>query len=189
MKNIETILSEAGVELTEEQKKAVTDGVKENYKTIAEFEKQSAKIEGLEESLETTKGELKKFDGVDANELNNKIKELTEALEKQEQDHKDKIASMDFEALVKREIASIKGKNEKAIKALLDLDTIKSSKNQEKDLKSALEELTKQEDSKMLFGEAEPTPKGKVNPIGTVIKEDGKETLTLGGALAEHYGK
>lgn len=189
MKNIETILAEAGVELTEEQKKAVTDGVKENYKTIAEFKNQTAKLEGLEESLTTTKEELKKFDGVDAEALNQKIKELEENLEKQDREHKEKIANMDFDALVKRGITSARGKNEKAIKALLDLDTIKSSKNQEEDLKRALEELAKQEDSKMLFGEAEPQPKGKVDPIGTIRKENGKEELTLSGALAEHYGK
>ena len=58
MKNIETILTDAGIELTEEQKQAVTGAVAENYKTIAEFTKQAKKIETAEAERDAAKQQL-----------------------------------------------------------------------------------------------------------------------------------
>ena len=40
--------------------------------------------------------------------------------------------------------------------ALLDMDTLKASKNQKDDIAAALKGLSEAEDSKMLFGETEP---------------------------------
>ena len=45
MKNIIQILSDAGLEITDEQKKTIETGVNENYKTLAEFEIQSHRKE------------------------------------------------------------------------------------------------------------------------------------------------
>ena len=47
MKNIETILKEAGLEVSEEQLKKVNDLVKENYKTVNDWQKQVDKTESL----------------------------------------------------------------------------------------------------------------------------------------------
>lgn len=58
MKNIEQILKEAGIEVTDEQKAAVNKAVTENYKTIAEFDKQSKKLEAAETDRDTYKGQL-----------------------------------------------------------------------------------------------------------------------------------
>ena len=44
MKNIIQILSDAGLEITDEQKKTIETGVNENYKTLAEFDKQGRLI-------------------------------------------------------------------------------------------------------------------------------------------------
>ena len=69
MKNIETILKELGIELTDEQKEKLKKEHNENYKTINEYEKQAEKIETLEksvkdteETLKTTQEKLKEFD-------------------------------------------------------------------------------------------------------------------------------
>lgn len=190
MKNIEAIIEEAKVELTEEQRKAIADGVKENYKPIADWQKQVDKAAELQKSLDTTQEELKKFDGVNAEELNNKIKELTETIAKNAKDYEEKMAARDFDDSIEKAITAAKGKNAKAIKALLDIKALKESKNQEADLKKAIEALTKAEDSKMLFGEPEPVRTGSGNPIGTVGKGGtGQNEETLSSALAAHYAK
>ena len=54
MKNIETILKELGIELTDEQKEKLKKEHNENYKTINEYEKQAEKIETLEKSVKDT---------------------------------------------------------------------------------------------------------------------------------------
>ena len=52
--------------------------------------------------------------------------------------------------------------------ALLDVETLKASKNQKEDIAAALKALTEAEDSKMLFGAPEPNPVGTGNLIGQV---------------------
>ncbi len=71
MKNIEQILKEAGVEVTDEQKAAVNAAVTENYKTIAEFDKQSKKLTAAEADRDNYKGQLDT-----ANETLEKFKDI-----------------------------------------------------------------------------------------------------------------
>lgn len=170
MKNIETILSEAGLELTEEQKSSITKAVQENYKPVSDWQKQKEKADSFEEQLKTTKEALAKFDGVDADALNKQITDLKADLETKEKEYNDKIADRDFSDLLKEAISEAKGRNAKAIMALLETEELKASKNQKEDIQKALKALSEAEDSKMLFGEKEPENKGQSNPIGTVIK-------------------
>jgi hypothetical protein len=90
MKNIEQILSDTGIEVTDEQKAAITKAVAENYKTIAEHEKLAKKVEGIEaekanlkEQLETANSTLEKFKDIDpektATEIENYKKQIADA--------------------------------------------------------------------------------------------------------------
>ena len=177
MKNIETILTEAGLTLTEEQKTAINKGVGENYKPISDWQNQVDKVTNLTTQLNTTKETLKKFDGVDAAALNQKIKDLETDLANKDADYQKQIADRDFSDLLKESIVNAKGKNAKAITALLDVDTLKVSKNQKEDVAAALKALAEAEDSKMLFGDA-GTVIGGGNPIGSVIKNGGGDAPT-----------
>lgn len=67
-----------------------------------------------------------------------------------------KIADMAFDHALEAAITGAKGKSAKAIRALLDVDTLKSSKNQEADIHTALEALKK--DSGYLFDSGETPP-------------------------------
>lgn len=176
MKNFETILADAGIKVTEEQKKAISDGVKENYKPIADYNNQVEKIKNLDEKVKTTEAALKAFDGVDAEALKKQIADLQTDLKKKDDDYASQIADRDFSEIVKDSIAAAGGKNAKAIKALLDIDSLKGSKNQKEDIEKAIRELSEAEDSKMLFGEPDPTVVSKTTPIGQVTKPG--ETLS-----------
>ena len=112
---------------------------------------------------------LKKFDGVDPAALNKQITDLQEDLKKKDTEHAAALADRDFNDLLKESIATAKGRNAKAITALLDIDALKASKNQKEDVAAALKALAEAEDSKMLFGETE-TVVGGGNPIGNVQK-------------------
>lgn len=177
MKNIETILSEAGITLTDEQKAAVGKAVEENYKPIADWQKQHDKAENLQEQLDTTKEEMKKFDGVDAAGMEKSIADLKKKLEDKELEHQTQIADRDFNDLLKDSIAGANGKNAKAIRALLDVDALKKSKNQKEDVAAALKTLAEAEDSKFLFAEPDPTVVGTGNPIGVVTKKTSASDL------------
>ena len=102
MKNIETILSEVeGIELTDEQKKSIVDGVNENYKTVNDWQKQVDKVNNLTQQLSTTKDELKKFDGVDADGMKKQIADLEKKLKDADDELQTKLADRDFNDLVK----------------------------------------------------------------------------------------
>ena len=57
--------------------------------------------------------------------------------------HQQELAERDFRQLLETAITGAKGKNVKAITALLDVEALKGSKNQEADIKAALDALVK----------------------------------------------
>lgn len=183
MKNFEQILSDAGVALTDEQKTTIKNEMAENYKTIADWQKQHDKVQTLETTLKDTQEKLKAFDGVDAEALNGEIAKLKGDLEQKDKDYQAQIADRDFQDMLKESIASVNGRNVKAITALLDVDALKGSKNQKEDITTALKALSEAEDSKMLFGEPDAVVVGKGNPIGAVRKP----SAGLSGVEAEFY--
>ena len=63
---------------------------------------------------------------------------------------------MKFEAQLDNAIQARKGRSAKAIKALLDLDTLRASRDQEADLQAALDGLAKE--SGYLFDAGAPRP-------------------------------
>ena len=79
------------------------------------------------------------------------------------ENHKAEMADRDFTDRLTAAITGAKGKNSKAITALLDVDALKASKNQESDIKAALEAC--QKDNGYLFGE-EKNPSGFAGGAG-----------------------
>lgn len=167
MKNIEAILKDFGIEIPEDKKADLLKAVNENYKTINDWQKQKDKVDDLTGQLQEAKDGLKKFEGVDADDLQKQIKDLNKALEDKDADYQAKIADRDFNDLLTASITEHKGLNAKAIKALLDTEALKGSKNQKADIDKAIAGLAEAEDSKMLFGGGSD-PVGKVDPIGKV---------------------
>ncbi len=167
MKNIETILSDNNVTLTDEQKTAIMAAVEENYKPIADYDKQKDKLDTANEQIVELTKNLEKLQGIDPEE----IKTLKATIEAKDKELADKLAERDFNDSVKEAIRTAKGRNEKAITALLDIEALKKSKNQKEDIAAALKTLSEAEDSKFLFGEAEVV--GNESFIGQVTRNSG----------------
>lgn len=194
MKNILTILKELGIEVPKEKESELDKAVAENYKTVSDYDNQKEKLDAANDTIKANDTAIKdlqaKLDGfkdVDVSGLKQRITDLETEKENIKKDYDAKIADRDFNDLVKESIAAVKGKNVKAITALLDVDALKASKNQKEDIASALKDLTEAEDSKMLFGEPDPKPAGTGNLIGQVQKTPGQSTDTLKDALKERY--
>lgn len=179
MKNIFDLMKEYGLEIPEDKKKDFEKAVLENYKTVKDYEAQKEKLEAAEQKASASEGtingmkeDLKKFEGVDVTGLQQKITDLETDLQTKETEYQQKIADRDFDELLSAQINGAKGMNAKAIRALLDVDTLKASKNQKDDVAAAVKALAEAEDSKMLFGIVdEPADTGNV--IGTVTKNSG----------------
>lgn len=183
MKNIFEIMKEYGLEMPEDKKKDFEKAVLENYKTVTDYDNQAKKLDAANDTIKANDIAMKdlrdKLDGfkdVDVSGLNQTIKTLQTEKENIQKDYDAKIADRDFNDLVKESIAAVNGRNTKAITALLDVETLKASKNQKEDIAAALKALTEKEDSKMLFGEPEPNPVGTGNLIGRVNGGGGAST-------------
>lgn len=147
------------------------DPVKKELDTAKEdLTNEKAKTSTQETTIKDLKKDLEEFKDADVSGMKQKIADLEKDILAKDTEHQAQIADRDFNDLLKESIASVNGRNAKAITALLDLDTLKASKNQKEDIAAALKTLSEAEDSKMLFGEPAPNPEGTDNLIGRVYK-------------------
>lgn len=159
-------------------------------KAQEELKVEQEKVTAQENTIKELNKDLEQFKEVDVSSLKKKIDDLEKNIKDKEEQHSKEMADRDFNDILKDAIAEANGKNAKAITALLDVDSLKASKNQKEDIVKAIKALTEAEDSKMLFGEKEPKEVGKGNTIGNVgNSQSSNNTDSLNSALKEHYGK
>lgn len=164
------------------------DPVKKDLDTAqTDLTAEKEKTSTQETTINDLKKDLEEFKDADVSGMKKKIEDLENDIKTKDTAHQQEIADRDFNDLLKESIAAANGKNAKAITALLDVDTLKASKNQKEDIAAAIKTLTEAEDSKMLFGEPEPKPAGKVDLIGGVKKTPDEGVSSLMDALKEKY--
>ena len=128
----------------------------ENGKDIEDAKKPFADYEDIKSQLQTAKDGLKAFEGVNVTDLQGQITKLQGDLANKDKEMQAKLADLAFESDLKDAITTAKGRSTKAIMALLDIDTLKKSKDRTKDINAALEGLKK--DSGYLFEDEQGTP-------------------------------
>lgn len=137
--------------------KEVIDAIlAENARDVEAAKKPFADYESIKEQLAAAKEGLKAFEGVDVKDLQGQVAKLTKDLSDKEAEHQAKLAAMEFDSTLKDAITAARGRSVKAVRAMLDVDTLRASKNQETDIKAALEALKK--DSGYLFESEEAPP-------------------------------
>ena len=98
-------------------------------------------------------------------------------------DHKNQIARMTFEKALGEGIVKAKGRNAKAITALLDVEALKESENQQGAIEAALEALKKE--SRYLFEGDVPPPYARGTGAWSGAQDN--RPTTLAGALREKF--
>ena len=93
--------------------------------------------------LDTAQATLKSFEGVNVTELQGKITTLTNDLTAKAAEYQKQLADRDFNDLLKTTAEGFKPRDIKAVMPFLDVEKLKSSKNQESDIKAALEVVKK----------------------------------------------
>lgn len=155
--------------LTEDQ---ISEIMKENGKDIASEQKKLQAVElerdNYKGQLETAQAALKEFEGIDVKELQGKVQTLTADLAAKEAEYQGRIADMQFTDLLKGEIQKRGGRNMKAVMGVLDMEALKQSKDQSKDVAEALDAAM--ESDAYLFGSNEP--------INNPVKATGPNKIT-----------
>ena len=165
-------------------KEIIDEIMAENGRDIEAAKKPFADYDSIKEQLQTAKDGLKAFEGVDVAQLQSKVTELQGKLDAKDTEWNGKLADMAFDHALEAAITGAKGKNAKAIRALLDVDTLKGSKNQEADIKAALEAV--QKDNGYLFDDGS-TPPPYAGGTGTHKQQPNGEPSSLAGALRAKY--
>ena len=128
----------------------------ENGRDIENAKKPFSDYEAIKDQLKAAKDGLKAFEGVDVSKLQGEISTLQGQLADKDKEWKEKLDGMAFDGRIKDAIAAVKGRNAKAISALLDVEALRASKNQEADIRVALEAVKK--DNGYLFETETPPP-------------------------------
>ena len=89
--------------------------------------------------LETATTQLKGFEGVNVEELNGRITELNKQLADQKAAFDKQLADRDFDDLINGAVTDSKARNVKAVRALLDIDALRESKNQSAEHRELIE--------------------------------------------------
>lgn len=123
------------------EKEAIDKIMTENGSDI---EKVKAERDTYKAQLDTAQQTLKGFDGVNVAELQGKITQLSNDLAAKDSQYQEQLAERDFQDLLKATASSYSPRDIRAVMPFLDVEKLKSSKNQEADIKAALDAVKKE---------------------------------------------
>ena len=132
--------------------------------------------------IEALKSRYADYDALKASEAD-AAKQWQEKLNQQVDTHRREMSELIFSHNLEKAILAAKGRNAKAITALLDIETLKTSENQTADLEQALQNL--KQDCSYLFQTETPPPYAR--GTGGMTPEANKTPATLAGALLEKF--
>ncbi len=136
----------------------IVDAIMEEHGKGIEREKAKySDYDTLKEQLETAKTTIRGYQNQDIDGIKKSAADWEAKYNTAVEAHKQQMADMAFNSTLKDAISQMKGKNATAISALLQVDELKKSKNQEADIKSALETL-KKESGYLFEDETGPSP-------------------------------
>ena len=113
----------------------------ENSRDIAAVKKDLGDYESINQQLSDANKAIDGFKSMDIEGVKRAADEWKKKAEATEKEAAEKIAAMQFESIIEREIIKAKGKDVKAVRAMLDTESLKASKNQEADVKAAVGQL------------------------------------------------
>lgn len=146
-----------GFGLKKEQIDSILDTASDDIgKMKSDLEKVTAERDGLQGKLEAVEKSLKQFEGVDIDSLQGEIKKLKDDLAAKDTAYQQQLAEKDFASALSEAITAAKGKNVKAVTALLDVDVLKGSNNRREDIKAALDGLKESDPYLFESGKQEP---------------------------------
>lgn len=142
----------------------------ENGNDIEAFKQERDSYKTQFESAQTT---LKSFEGVNIADLQGKVNQLTADLAAKDAEMKKQLADRDFNDLLKSTAAEYRPRDLKAVMPFLDVEKLRTSKNQQADIKAAIEAVKK--DNAYLFQDAQiPRVVSSTKGPGGITTDDTK---------------
>ena len=161
----------------------------ENGRDIQNAKAPFADYDTIKQQLETAQTTIQGFKDQDIEGIRQSAKDWEQKYNDAIKDHAQKMADMAFDHNLEAKIGTMKGRNAKAITALLDTEALKKSNNQDADITAALEAL-KKESSYLFEEEAAPPPYSAGAGTGGFGKQGtGEFNFGFTGVRARETGK
>lgn len=152
-------LEELGID-----KDIVNQIMSEYGKSIQDIQSKLSQVEQekqqLQEENTTYQEAMEKFKDIDPDEMQKTIDELNQEIKSMSEKHAQDIADRDFNSFIDNGLNEVKARDVRAVKALLDIDALKGSNNQNEDFKKAIEDL--KQNKSFLFESDEPIDNANV---------------------------
>ena len=145
-----------GDSYTEEIDKKVSAEIGKAFVAKGDFDAKNTEAKSLKNQLAEANKTIEGFKAMDMDGVRREAQEWKAKAEKAEKDAAEQVAAVRFDARLDTAITRARGRSTKAIKALLDVDTLRASKDPDKDIGAALEQLAKESD--YLFDTGNPPP-------------------------------
>jgi len=145
-----------GDSYTEEIDKRVSAEIGKGFVAKADFDAKNTELKTVKGQLGEANKAIEEFKNMDIDGVRKAADDWKAKAEKAERDAAQRISDMEFDGVLKDAINAAKGRNAKAITALLDVSALKQSKNQAEDIKTALANI--REGNSYLFEDDNKTP-------------------------------
>lgn len=150
-----------------------------------DIEAAKSEVEQVKTELEQTKTQLQEANTTiesfkDYDQVKAQVEDYKKKYEDSKAEYEGKIADMQFDSTLEAAINAAGGKSAKAVRALLDVDSLKASKDRSTDIKSALEAC--QKENAYLFGSNEPI-RNPTAPTGGSSTGMDANTMSLRAAM------
>ena len=127
----------------EEIDKQISAEIGKGFVAKADFNAAKEAQRGTAEQLAAANKELEEYKGMDIEGLRKSAADWQAKAEQAEKDADARVAAFQFDAKLDHAITAARGRNGKAIRALLDLDALRTSKDPDKDIAAALTAVQK----------------------------------------------
>ena len=141
---------------TEEIDKNVSAEIGKAFVAKVDFDAKNTENKTLKSQMTEANKRIQAFEDMDIEAVRREAADWKKKAEQAEKDAAAQVEAVRFDAQLDSAIGKAKGRNAKAIKALLDVDALRASKDPDKDISAALEQLAK--DSDYLFDTGNPPP-------------------------------
>lgn len=132
-------------------KSAIDAIMNENGNDIEAARKPFSDYESIKQQLSDANKTIEDFKNMDVDGIKKAADEWKAKYEQAEKDHAAKLDGLELDGKIESALRDAKAKNAKAVRALLDMEALKSSKNRDADIKAAVEAVAAE--NAFLFGE------------------------------------
>ena len=153
--------------LTDEQIAAVVEDYGKNYVAKSQFNQKNEELKQVKGEVDTLKGDIDalKKSNKDNEELTAQIDKLKADYKAREEEYNASIKQMKIDSIVDRALSGAKAKNNKAVRALLNLDGVEVEGDTIKGLEEQINAV--KENNAYLFGASVPTSPTPGVPSGS----------------------